>query len=83
MKLTKLAQLKEAWHRGDRLRALRMAARFQKLGNADEAIRRAAAFSLSPKVYAQLGYDYDKVLLDGYAALQRRYKLPDAEYVDA
>jgi hypothetical protein len=46
-------------------------------------IRRAAAFSLSPKVYRDMGYDYDKVLLDAYTAIQRRYKLPDPEFVDA
>ena len=79
-RLTKLAQLKRLWATGDRLKALRLAAKFPNLGSADNAIRRAAAFSLSPKVYAQMGYHYEQVLEAGYAALQRRYKLEEAFY---
>ena len=79
----KIEQLRRAWAVGDKLKALRIAARFPRLGKADAVIRRAAAFSLSPRTYQQMGYDYDKVLLEAYAALERRYKLAEAEFVDA
>jgi hypothetical protein len=79
---TKLSKLTSAWRRGDRLGALRIAARFPRLGDAEGPVLRATAFLLSPRVYEQMGYHREAVLLSAYDALQKRYHLPDG-FMDA
>ena len=83
MPQTKLAQLRASWERGDRLGALRLAAKFPALGNEKVAIRRGWAAHQSPALYRQIGYQPEHLLDAAYAALQRRYCLPDPQHVDA
>jgi hypothetical protein len=83
---TKLAQIRSAMAADDWDTALRLAARFQRLGDQAVAIRRAADIRLRPNFYRQLGYDVDQVRADGIAALKERFskswkqaKAPKAE----
>jgi hypothetical protein len=70
---TKLAQIRRAMAAGDWDTALRLAARFQRLGDQAVAIRRAANILLRPNFYQQLGYDLEHVRADGIAALKERF----------
>jgi hypothetical protein len=53
--------------------ALRLAARFQRLGDHKVAIKRAADAVLRPDFYRQLGYDIGAVHSEGIAALKDRF----------
>jgi hypothetical protein len=53
--------------------ALKLAARFQRLGEHAEAIQRAAKALLSPTIYEELGYDLARLKAEGIAALKERY----------
>jgi hypothetical protein len=70
---TKLADLRLAMQDGDWNRALRLAARFQRLGEQSQPIRRAADAIANPKFYLQLGYDLSEIRAKGIAALKERY----------
>jgi hypothetical protein len=70
---TKLADLRLAMQDGDWSKALRLAARFQRLGKQSEPIRRAANAIANPKFYLQLGYDLSEIQAKGIAALKERY----------
>jgi len=70
---TKLAQLKSAMRACNWEQALRMAARFPRLGKHRETIVRAHEAYTHPKFYAQLGYDPEKLIAEGRRALIERY----------
>jgi hypothetical protein len=70
---TKLARIRGAMAADDWDTALRLAARFQRLGGQAVAIRRAADVVLRPNFYRQLGYDPEQVHADGIAALKERF----------
>jgi len=70
---TKLAQLKAAMRAGDWALALRIAARFPRLGIHKPAIVRAHEAYTNPRFYKQLGYDVEKLEADGRRALIERY----------
>ncbi|MER2266091.1 hypothetical protein [Methylobacterium oxalidis] len=53
--------------------ALKLASRFQRLGEHASVIRRAADFLLRPDFYRQLGYEEQQVKADGIAALKERF----------
>jgi hypothetical protein len=83
---TKLAQIRGAMAANDWDLALRLAARFQRLGDQAVAIRRAADILLRPNFYRQLGYDPEQVRAEGIAALKERFskswkqaKMPKAD----
>ncbi len=70
---TKLVQLKAAMRAGDWALALRIAARFPRLGEHREAIVRGHEAYAHPQFYAQLGYDPEKLKAEGRRALVERY----------
>jgi hypothetical protein len=70
---TKLAKIRSAMRDGEWDVALRLASRFQRLGEHAEAIRRAADAVVNPQFYRQLGYDLEDVKSKGIAALKVRF----------
>lgn len=75
MKPTKLSVLKEHAAAGNWTAALRIAARFPRLGEERDAITRAWAALQHPDFYRQLGIDPEAAVRDGIAALRERYAL--------
>ncbi len=70
---TKLARIREAMRTESWDEALKLASRFQRLGEHSEAIQRAANAIASPETYKSLGYDLTKIRDEGVAALKARY----------
>jgi hypothetical protein len=70
---TKLAKIRKAMRDENWDEALRLAARFQRLGEQAEAIKRAANAMTNPAFYEGLGYNLAQVRTDGIAALKERY----------
>ena len=70
---TKLARVREAMSDGDWPLAIKLAAKFQSLGDQEEAIRRAKDALNNPEMYTQLGHDLEAVLQAGIAALKTRF----------
>jgi hypothetical protein len=70
---TKLARLQALMARGDWHGALRIAARFPRLGEHRVAIQRAWAAIVNPRLYEGMGYDLEAVKQDGIRALKERY----------
>jgi len=70
---TKLARIRQAMQEGDWDVALKLAAKFHRLGEHGEAITRAANAITNPTTYEQLGFDLAKLRADGIAALKDRY----------
>lgn len=58
---------------GDWTDALRIAARFPRLGEHKEVITRAWAALTNRAVYEQMGHDVDSLVSAGVAALKTRY----------
>jgi hypothetical protein len=72
---TKLAAIRTAMAADDWDTALKLASRFQRLGEQASVIRRAADFQLRPNFYRQLGYDGERVRAEGIAALKERFSV--------
>ena len=72
---TKIAKLREAAAAGRWIEALRMAARFPRLGDERTAILRAWNAHLRPEFYRQLRQDPEAVVAAGIAALRAKYRL--------
>ena len=70
---TKLAKLKTAMAANDWPTALRIAARFPRLGEHKTTITRAWAALTNRSVYEQMGHDVDSLVADGVAAIKSRY----------
>jgi hypothetical protein len=70
---TKLSQLKAAMQAGNWRLALRIAARFQELGEHAAAIRRGHEAYTNPRFYLQLGRDLQALKEAGKRALIARY----------
>jgi hypothetical protein len=70
---TKLARIRKAMRDEDWERALRLAAKFHRLGEHAEAIQRAASALANPTLYEDLGYDLKQVKAEGIKALKERY----------
>jgi hypothetical protein len=72
---TKLAKLEAAYRSGNQREALRIAAKFPRLGEHKEPITRAWAAIQSPDFYRAIGQDPESLVADGVKALQVRYSL--------
>jgi hypothetical protein len=70
---TKIARLRAAMAAGDTAGALRIAARFPRLGAERERIQRGWAAVGAPDFYAALGFDPDALVADAADALRERY----------
>lgn len=75
---TKLSKLKAAWAAGDYVGALRIAAKFPRLGDDRDAISRAWAAYQSPEFYREIGRNPDELFAAGISAIAERYGLPPA-----
>lgn len=73
---TKIAALRAAWGAGDRTAALRLAAKFKRLGEHADAIRRGWDAMARPAFYRQIKRDPDTLVAAGVAAVAARYGLP-------
>lgn len=73
--VTKLDALKTAYRNGDRIGALRIAAKFPRLGDHKEAITKGWAAHTNPDFYRQIGLDPDLLITHGIAAMAERYEL--------
>jgi hypothetical protein len=75
-KLAKLLQLmtSEQWDE-----AIRFAAKFPRLGEHQDAIKRAHEITIYPEIYIEMGYDPATEREAGIAALKERYAKPYAE----
>jgi len=72
---TKLDQLKECAQGGDWNGALRIAARFPRLGDDKTRIERGWEAVARPDFMRQIGRDPESLRADGIAALKSRYSL--------
>ena len=72
---TKLQKLKECWNTGDMLGALRIAAKFPRLGAEKTAITRAWEASQRADFYRQIGRDPEELVNDGFAAMRTKWEL--------
>jgi hypothetical protein len=70
---TKLASIRTAMAAGDWEEALRLAAKFQRLGEHGVAIRTARDALNNRRFYEQLGKNVDELFEAGVAALKARY----------
>ena len=73
---TKIRQLRAAMRSGHWEVALRIAARFARLGEHKAAIVRAHEAYTHPRLYRQLGYDIERLKAEGRRALIERYGKP-------
>lgn len=71
--LSKITQLKAAMQAGNWELALRVAARFPRLGTHTAAIRRGHEAYTNPRFYQQLGKDLEALKAAGKRALIARY----------
>lgn len=75
MPQSKLSRVKASAERGDWHEAIRLAAKFQQLGEHKEPITRAWQAIQSPEFYRSINQDPDALLAEGIAALKERYGL--------
>lgn len=75
---TKLAQLRAAWTGGDKIGALRIAAKFGQLGEHADAIRRGWDAHMRPAFYRQMKRDPEALTAAALTALAARYGLEAA-----
>ena len=71
----KVDKIRAAWVAGDRIGALRIAARFFDRSSATKAFKRGMAAHNHPGFYRQLGQVPEQIVADALAALQARVNL--------
>ena len=71
----KVAKIRAAWVAGDRIGALRIAARFFDRSSATKTFKRGMAAHNHPGFYRQLGQVPEQIVADALAALQARFNL--------
>lgn len=72
---SKIHELRTAASEGRWADALAIAAKFPRLGEEKEAITRADAAIKRPDFYRQIRKDPEQIVLEGIAALRRRYQI--------
>lgn len=72
---TKIARLRAAAAASNWTEALRIAAKFPRLGDHKRRIELAWGAIQSPDFYRQLGFDPQALIEDGASALRERYEL--------
>jgi hypothetical protein len=70
---TKLSQVKVAFDAGDFAKAIRIASKFQDLGNQRNAILDANLAITNPRWMRGIGKDIEQAIADGIKALRIRY----------
>jgi hypothetical protein len=76
---TKLAAIRRHLEAGETIEALKIAARFPRLGEHKERITRAWAAHSHPDTYADMGYDPAALVADGIAAIRERFGITGTE----
>jgi hypothetical protein len=71
----KTDRIRAAWAAGDRIGALRIAARFFDRSEQTKAFKRGMAAHNNPSFYRQLGKDPGQIVADALALLARRFSL--------
>jgi hypothetical protein len=72
---TKTDQIRTAWFRGDRIAALRIAARFFDRSDATKSFQRGMNANNHPGFYRQLGKEPQELVTAALALLQKRFDL--------
>lgn len=72
---TKLSKVVAAYSAGNTTEAIRLAAKFPRLGEHKEAITRAWAAIQSPEFYREMGQAPERLIEAGVEALRVRYGL--------
>ena len=72
---TKIDQVRELWNAGDKVAALRIVAKFPRLGDEKKAIEQAWAAHSNPTFYRQIGHCPETLLEKGLDAIAHRYAL--------
>jgi hypothetical protein len=72
---SKTDQLRAAWVAGDRVAALRIAARFFDRSDATKAFKRGMDAHNNPQFYRQLGKDPDQLIARALEVLAKRFNL--------
>jgi hypothetical protein len=68
-------QIRDAWASGDRIRALRIAARFYDRSAATKAFKRGMDAHNHPGFYRQLGAEPDEIIANALNVLAQRFGL--------
>ena len=71
----KVDKIRAAWVAGDRIGAMRIAARFFDRSSATNPFKRGMAAHNHPGFYRQLGQVPEQIVADALAALQARFNL--------
>ena len=71
----KVDKIRAAWVAGDRIGAMRIAARFFDRSSATKPFKRGMAAHNHPGFYRQLGQVREQIVADALAALQVRFNL--------
>jgi hypothetical protein len=72
---SKTNQIRTAWCRGDRIGALRIAARFYDRSDATKTFKRGMAAHNNPGFYHQLGHEPAQIVADALTVLEQRFGL--------
>jgi hypothetical protein len=73
--ICKVDKIRAAWFVGDRIGALRIAARFFDRSITTKTFKRGMAAYNHPEFYRQLGQVPEQIVADAFAALQARFNL--------
>jgi hypothetical protein len=71
--MTKLEELKQLIETNQYDKAIKMAAKFPRLGEERNAILSASSALLSPNMYISMGKNPEKVIQDGITAIINKY----------
>jgi hypothetical protein len=72
---SKMSQIRSAWAAGDRIGALRIAARFFDRSEDTKSFKRGMDAHNHPDFYRQIGCDPEQILADALESLATRFKL--------
>jgi hypothetical protein len=73
--ICKTDQIRAAWHAGDRIGALRIAARFFDRSINSRTFKRGIGAYNNPGFYRQLGKDPEQIVRDALDVLAKRFNL--------
>ena len=74
--MSKCSKIREAWASGDRIAALRIAARFFDRSEDTQVFKRGMNAFNNPEFYRQLRQDPDQMTADALRLLAEKFNLP-------
>ena len=72
---SKTGKIREAWAKGDKISALRIASRFFDRSPETQAFKRGWDAATNPRFYRQIGRDPEALTRDAIDALARKFSL--------